>query len=550
VIIVKNFPAIDFTRITSFLVASLLVLISFGCKQKSSPVESGTSTQVLHAGNGLEPQDLDPHIITGISEIRILSALFEGLVGQDPKDLSPVPGAASGWDVSENGRTYTFHLRENLKWSNGKQLSSKDFDYSFQRMLNPNLGASNSYLLFVLKNAKAYFEGQTEWENVGVKSPDPNTLVLELENPTPYLLRLLAHPAWFPIPKSVLSEFGEPLGRATGWTRAGKLVSNGPFELTDWRINENVHMTRNEQYWDKATTRLKEIYFYPTESKESEERAFRRGQLHLTEAMPASKVGYYRDQKNPSLQIDPYLGTFYLQLNTRKQPLTDRRVRRALSLVLDRRLIVEKITQGKQQPAWHFTPPGIAGYDPKITGEKNSAEAKRLLAEAGFENGEGFPVLTYLYNTSENNKAIAEALQQMWQSSLGIHIELTNQEWKVFTQTRETGDFDLLRSSWIADYEDPSTFLDVWTSQSGNNFTGWTSKEYDQLIQATQSKAVESERFALFESAEKLLINEQPIIPIYFYTSVYLKHNSVKGYYPTLLNYHPWKFVYLDSNPE
>ena len=549
-IIVKKIPTRFYTRALSTLAVLVVTFLFGGCKNKTSLVEDGITQQVLHVGNGLEPQDLDPHIITGISEIKILSALFEGLVGQSPKDLSPIPGLAASWEISSDRKTYTFHLRENLKWSNGEKLTAADFVYSYRRMLNPKLGAANSYLLFVLKNAQAYFDGNVEWTHVGVRSPDPDSLILELKNPTPYLLRLLSHPAWFPIPEFVLSQHGASDGRATGWTRAGSMVSNGPFQLSEWIVNERIHLTRNDHYWDHETTRLKELYFYPTESREAEERAFRAGQLHLTEAMPTSRVRYYRDQKAPSLQIDPYLGSYYLQLNTRKQPLSDPRVRKALSLVLDRVLIVERITQGSQIPAWHFTPPGTAGYTPEISGEKNLVEAQQLLAEAGFANGEGFPPLTYLYNTSENNKLIAEAIQNMWQTTLGIPIDLINQEWKVYTQSRETGDFDILRSSWIADYEDPSTFLDVWTAQSGNNFTGWSSAEYDRLIQATQVTEVESARFSLFEKAEELLIEKQPIIPLYFYTSVYLKHPSVRSYYPTLLNYHPWKHVYLESVAE
>jgi oligopeptide transport system substrate-binding protein len=531
-------PALTVVAVLSFLI---------GCKKKTSLVEVGIATQTLHVGNGLEPQDLDPHLITGISEIKILSALLEGLVGQAPEDLSPVPGVAESWDISEDGRIYTFHLRPQLKWSDGTKLTTEDFIYSFQRMLNPKLGAANAYLLFSLKNAKKYYEGNSDWDNVGVAALDQRTLIIELENPTPYFLRLLAHPAWFPLPKTTLSKFGEPYGRATGWTRAGSLVANGPFQLSEWRVNERIHLTRNNNYWDNNTTRLNEIYFYPTESREAEERAYRGGRLHLTEALPTSRVQYYQDRKDPALQIDPYLGTYYLQLNSRKPPLSDSRVRRALSLVLDRRLIVEKVTQGDQQPAWHFTPPGTAGYTPDISGQKNLDEAKRLLTEAGFENGEGFPELTYLYNTSESHKAIAEAIQSMWQTELGIKIRLENQEWKVYTQSREAGSFHILKSSWIADYEDPSSFLDVWTSQSGNNFTGWKSVEYDHLIRTTRSQPSATERTFIFEQAEKLLIAEQPIIPLYFYTSVYLKHPSVAGYYPTLLNYHPWKYVYLKS---
>ena len=286
----------------------MVLFASAACKNKSTPVESGIARQILHVGNGLELQDLDPHIITGISEIKTLSALFEGLAGQAPEDLSPVPGAAASWTISEDNKTYTFLLRSDLKWSDGSALTADDFAFSFKRMLNPELGAANAYLLFVLKNARDYYQGNASWPDVGIRVTDTHTLTLELENPTPYFLRLLSHPAWYPLPKQVLSRFGDPLGRATGWTRAGHLVSNGPFKLADWRINERLQVVRNPHYWDNPATRLEQIYFYPTENREAEERAYRGGLLHITEALPTSQVKHYRESGDPSLQIDPTSG--------------------------------------------------------------------------------------------------------------------------------------------------------------------------------------------------------------------------------------------------
>ncbi len=526
--------------------AVLFLFPPFACKRGETIVERARANQILHVGNGQEPQELDPHIITGVSEIKILSALFEGLVGQDPTNLDPIPGAAESWEISPDGLSYTFHLRPGLQWSDGHALNAGDFAYSFQRALTPAVAAPNAYLLYVLKNAAAYYQGEVAFGDVGVKALDDRTLELQLSHPAPYLLSLLAHPVWFPLQRETVASEGEALGRSPGWTRAGKLVSNGPFRLKDWKVNGYVQVVKNQYYWDAERTRLDQIFFYPTENREAEERSFRAGQLHLTEAMPVSKVGFYRDQNHPSLQIDPYLGTYYLQLNTRNPALADARVRRALGLAIDRDLIVESITRGGQKPAWHFTPPGTGGYTAEITGSKNIEMARELLAQAGYPGGEGFPKLSYLYNTSENNKTIAEALQHMWSQNLGLNVELINQEWKVYTHTRETGQFDILRSSWIGDYLDATSFLDVWTSQSGNNFTGWKSPLYDQLLDDARRLSLATERFERFRKAEELLMREQPIIPLYFYTSVYLKHESVKGFYPTLLNYHPWKFVYLD----
>ena len=528
------------------VISVALLLLHTACKPGQSIVEQAKANQVLHVGNGQEPQELDPHIITGVSEIKILSALFEGLVGQDPTNLDPIPGAAESWDISPDGLSYTFHLRPDLKWSDGQPLEATDFAYSFQRALTPEVAAPNAYLLYVLKNAAACYRGEVPFQDVGVKAPDDRTLELQLSHPAPYLLSLLAHPICFPVQRETVASEGNALDRSPGWTRPGKLVSNGPFRLSDWKVNGYVHVVKNPRYWDAERTRLNQVFFYPTESREAEERAFRAGQLHLTEAMPVSKVGFYRDRNHPSLQIEPYLGTYYLQLNTRKPPLSDARVRRALGLAIDRDLIVESITRGGQQPAWHFTPPGTGGYTPAIDGDKNIELARELLAQAGYPGGESLPELTYLYNTSENNKAIAEALQQMWRQNLGLRVELINQEWKVYTHSRETGQFDIMRSSWIGDYLDATSFLDVWTSQSGNNFTGWKSSGYDRLLSQARHSNAAAQRFEIFGQAEELLMREQPIITLYFYTSVYLKHPSVKGFHPTLLNYHPWKFIYLE----
>lgn len=524
----------------------MLVLFP-ACKPSSTLVERGIKTQTLHVGNGLEPHDLDPHLVTATNEIKILSALFEGLIGQNPIDLSPVSAAAESWTISENRLKYTFLLRDNLYWDNGDKLTSDDFKFGIQRILTPELAAPNAYLLFVLKNAEAFNKGAVKFDEVGVTNPNESTLILELKNPASYLLNLLSHPAWFPVHRKSLATHGNPFKRSTSWTQPDSMVSNGPFSLVEWRVNEYVRLNKNNLYWDNQTTKLYEIFFYPTENLDAEERAFQGGQLHLTEGLPVSKVGYYRQKNHPELQINPYLGTYYLQLNTRNKPLSDPRIRTALSLVIDRNQIVERITEGEQKPAWHFTPPNTAGYYAKFSSSKNIEKARALFTEAGFPNGENFPVLKYLYNTSGNHKTIAEALQQMWRSTLGIRVELENQEWKVYTQSRQNGSFEILRSSWVGDYLDPSTFLDVWTSESGNNFTGWQSSKYDGIIEKTKSIEETETRYSLFEIAEKLLLSEQPIIPLYFYNSVFLKHPSVKGFYPTLLNYHPWKNVYLES---
>jgi len=526
----------------------MLGMLAFsGCGPRKNLAEKGIDTQTLHVGNAVEPVDLDPHAISGVAEIRILSALFEGLVGQDPHDLSPIPGMAESWDISDDGLTYTFHLREDARWSDGNPLGAEDFAFAYERILSPDMAAPNASLLFTLRNAQAFNQGKTSFDQVGVQVIAAHTLQLTLAQATPYLLHLLSHPAWYPLPQQAIEQHGDRFAPGNRWTRPGNLVSNGPFQLTDWKVNQYVQVSANPLYWDAGNVRLSQIFFYPTESRDGEERSFLNGQLHITDALPVSKVKQYIDRRDPALRIDPYLGTYYLQLNTRIQGLDDPRVRRALSLAIDREALVRTVLQGAQEVAWQFTPPGTPGYRGDYQGTYDPDQARSLLAAAGYPDGKGFPQLSYLYNTSENHKLIAEALQQMWKVELGIDIQPYNQEYKVYMQSRTQGEFNILRSSWIGDYLDASTFLKVFESGSDHNYTGWNSSAYDQAITIAGSTLDSAKRNTAFDTAEAVLRTECPIIPIYHYNSIYLKNPAVQGYYPTLLNLHPWKFVYLES---
>lgn len=546
--IIKRFSKVIFlTFCRFFLILFVVALVGVGCKKRVTPVALGDQEQILFLANTTEPNDLDPHIVTGVVEHKILKALFEGLVGPDPMTLEPEPGVAERWEVSKDGLTYTFYLSKYARWSNGDPVTAYDFHFSFQRMLSPNFAAEYAYMLFPLKNAQAYNRGTIDnFAQVGVKALDDRVLQLELESPIPYFLSLLPHFAWFPVHPPSILKHGAIDERGTYWTRDPDLVTNGPFKLKTWKLWDAIVVEKNPYYWGAEQVRLKQIHFLPIDNLNTEERAFRAGQVHVTTTIPRSKIETYQKQRSPYLRIDPYLSVYYYLINTTDGVLADTRVRRALSLSLNRRSIVEHILRGGEAVAFHFTPSGIAGYTPDPLGEEDPEAARRLLTEAGYPDGQGFPVLELLYNTSENHKLIAEAVQQMWRKNLNIDVKLLNQDWKVYLASRRTKDYQVARASWIGDYNDPNTFLDLWTGHSGNNHSGWIHPEYDRLIEQAARVIDPQKRFEIFRKAEAILLAESPVIPIFFSKNSYLIQPSVKNWHPNPLDWHPYKYVYLE----
>lgn len=533
-----------------FLIA-LLLTVSFlvFCGNKTSRVEEGITTQTLHIANQTEPQDLDPHIVTGVPEFHILEALFEGLVIAEPKALEPVPGVASRWDISEDGLTYTFHLRPDARWSNGDQVTAGDFLFSYKRILSPKLGSEYAYMLYCIAGAEAYNKGdETGFEKVGVTAPDDTTLRIRLGNPTPYFLSLLAHHSWFPVHPPTIRKFGDIDARGTQWTRPENMVCNGPFVLRRWEVNRIVSVEKSSTYWDSASVRLRSIHFYPIDNQQTEERSFRTGEVHVTTNLSPMKIAWYREHQPEKLRIDPYLGTYFYVVNVNREPLNNPMVRKALSLAIDRQAIVEHILKGGQLPAVSFTPPETGGYTADGTIGFDTLAAKKLLEQAGYgPGGKPVPPVELLYNTSETHHTVAQAVQQMWKRYLGIEVQLVNQEWKVYLASKQRGEFSIARMGWIGDYNDPMTFLDMWVTGGGNNNSGWSDKAYDSCIAVAGSVADQDARFDAFRNAEQLLLDALPVLPIYFYTNVYLIHPSVKGWYPNLLNIHNYKYIYLEQ---
>ena len=535
-----------FNKTFSFLMLMLFISLT-GCGSGESNVSLGNKTGILYWGNGTEPASLDPHIATGVPEHHIMSSVMEGLVLKDRRSLEPRPGVAESWTISDDGRVYTFKLRDDARWSNGDPHIANDYVWSWWRALQPALGNQYAYMLFPIKNAKRYYDRETEdFGDVGVKALDKRTLQVTLTNPTPYFLQLLDHYSLFPVHQATIEKFGNADQRGTRWSYEGNLVSNGPFKLDEWKINRHITVTRNLHYWDNDNVALNGIVFKPVENTVTEERMFRAGQLHVTSSVPADKISTYRKSNSTELKIAPYLGTYFYRLNIKTPQLQDRRVRRALGMAIDREKLVENITKGGQIPAYTMTPPGTMGYYPKSTLAFDPEGAKNLLSEAGYPNGEGFPAIEILYNTNEGHRKIAVALQEMWKEYLNIDIKLLNQEWKVYLATESAGDYQISRGGWIGDYVDPNNFLDMFLCGGGNNRTGWCNEEYDRLIlEVAPSQSSHEERLAVFQQAETMLLNDMPIIPVYTYTSLKLVDLSVGNLDGNIMNQAMYKDIYL-----
>jgi|TARA_B100000900_G_scaffold415781_1_gene447165 oligopeptide transport system substrate-binding protein len=533
---------------TSFSLLFLLFFIT-SCGNNVSPVDSGLENQIFHFGNGSEPQGLDPHIVTGVPEHHILIALCEGLTSSNPKGGAALPGMAESWTISEDGKTYIFNINKDAKWSNGDSVTAEDFVWSWNRVLTPSLGSQYTDMLYYVEGAKDYYEGKIDdFSQVGVKAIDQNTLEVVLNNPTPFFLGLLSHYSTWPVHKETVLKHGAIDDRNGQWTRPGNFVCNGPMQLKSWELNNKIVVEKNPFYWDAQTVRLNEMHFYPVTNIMTEDRMFRAGQLHSTYTVPAQKCPVYIENENPNLSITPYMGTYFYRTNTLNPALKDARVRKALAYSINREQIVKKVTQCGQLPAFSFTPPGANGYQPGTSIPYDLELAKSLLAEAGYPNGEGFPVLEILFNTSEDHRKIALAVQQMWQSALGINVELVNMDWKVYLSRESSGDFQISRAGWIGDYEDPNTFIDLMMPGRGNNKTGWANAEYAKLVDKANETLNQNERYDLFRQAEAILMDELPIIPIYTYVRPIQLSPDVKGWDSNYLDHHHPKYIYLERD--
>lgn len=535
-----------------FLVAGVLsfACLLTGCGKREArsrvvtgPADGSPALKILHFGNGAEPQDIDPQVVTGVPEHHLHLAFFEGLVAEDPQ-LNVMPGVAEKWEISPDGLVYTFHLRPDAKWSDGEPVTADDFVRSYQRMITPALATEYGYMLWHVVGAEDFNKGKlTDFAQTGFKAIDARTLQLTLRQPTPFLLHAMNHHAWYPVPVATIKKFGGLDRKSTPWTRPENFVSNGAYRLKEWLPNRKIVAARSPTYWDRAHVKLDEIHFYPVELADTEERMFRTEQLHITNEVPLTKIAVYRRDLPGSLRIDPWTGVYFYRFNTRQKPFDDVRVRRALAMAIDRETLVKNVTLAGEKPAYHLVPPDILGYKSRHVFTADVAEAKRLLAAAGYPDGRGFPKVELLYNTLEKHRVIAEAIQQMWRKHLGIDITLYNQEWKVYMDAMHQVNFQMCRGGWIADYVDPHVFLDLWETGGGNNNTNWGNPEYDRLLRTALDAKTTEARFEVYQQMEKIFLDEMPVMPIFFYTHARLISPKVKGYYTTLIDNYPWKYA-------
>ena len=534
--------------IVIILLAAGLFWFHTSRQNRPTRVELATKNKTLILGNGGEPETMDLQLATGQPEHHIYSSLYEGLVAPLPDNPDGNgPGAAASWEHSPDFITWTFHLQPNGRWSDGRPVTAHDFVYSYQRELSPALGGQYAEMLYPLLNAREFNEGKLEdFSKVGVRAIDDLTLQLTLKGPAPYLPSMLKHYSWFPVPQHVIERFGKMTDRDTKWTRAGNLVGNGPFKLKEWRFTHSITVERNPHYWDAAATKLNQIVFLPIQNTGTEDRAFNDGQTHCTNSVPLDKTPVYRDQRPQEYHEDPLLSVYFYRCNVTKKPFDDKRVRKALALAIDRESLIKNVLRAGQKPALGFTPPGCGeGYATPMVLKFDPAEARRLLAEAGYPDGKGFPKFDILINTMEAHRTIAEAIMAMWKQHLNLPVTVLNQDWSVYLKSTRDLDYTVCRAGWVGDYLDPFTFLSIWQKGDGNNNTGWSHPRYDELMQKSSLEGDPAKRMALLHEAEEILLDELPILPMYWYVHSYMLHPSVKNWRPSLLEHRCYKSVDL-----
>lgn len=531
-------------------VVVVAVLVTTGCK----PTESrffGTTTprhgpDELWINNGGEPEWLDPGKCSDGAGGEILWNTFAGLVQAHPATLEPMPELASRWDVSPDGRTYTFHLRPS-EWSDGRPLTAHDFVYSFRRLVDPVTASKYAGNGAIFRGGAAVSRGEQAPETLGVRAIDDLTLEVQLEDPLPYFLPMLTFYSFMPIPRHLLEDLDRRGIDTALWTRPEHVVCNGPYRLTEWRFRQRMVFEKNPRYWDVANVRLERVRVAMVESATTALAMYAYGDLDWpgsNTALPAEFMD--RLSRCADLQSHPYLGAYFYWINTTVRPLDDPRLRRALSLAVDRRALVTYVARGGQTPAADLVPDGLAGYRGLGLPLFDPDEARRLLAEAGYARGADVPPITVIYNTAEGHKQIAEAIQQMWREHLGIEVRLENQEWNVFLTNAGLTNFQVCRMGWTGDYADPFTFLELLASTCGNNHSNWCSPAYDRLLREANREQDRSARLAKLRAAEALALAEQPLIPLFFSSRPQLLKPYVRGFSGNQQDRHPWKYLSID----
>lgn len=505
--------------------------------------------QILRKGNGPEVESLDPHRVEGVQAAHVLRDLFESLVAED-RDGSLIPGTAERWEISDDGLTYTFFLRRSARWSNGDPFVAEDVVAGLRRSVDPATGSHYSKILSPILNADAIIEGKLAPDQLGATALDAHTVQIRLKGPTPYFLGLLVHASAYPIHRASVAEHGAQ------FAQPGRLVGNGAYRLAERVIQSHITLRRNPHYWDDARTTIEEVRYLNTEDVSSELKRYRAGELDWTSGVPTNQTAWVKQNLPEHYHVHTYLGVYYYGLNTGRPPMDDKSLRRALTLALDRQVIVDKVLGGGQQPADTWVPPGVIGYtpaQPEWAGwdrERRLAEARRLYAEAGYS--EKNPARVEIrYNTSEDHKKVASVIAAMWKQWLGAETVLINEEWKVYLQNRRLKQkTQAFRAGWIGDYNDANTFMEILHSQHGLNDTAYANPAYDALLERAGMEADLERRGELMRQAEAMLLDDLPVIPIYFYVTSKMVRPTVAGWQGNLMDHHATRFLrILDAPP-
>lgn len=500
-----------------------------------------------------EPQTIDPALNSAVDGAIMINHMFEGLikwVDDGEGNAMLAPGQAESWEkvVNDDGTvTYTMKMRDGIKWSDGKEVTAGDFEYSWKRLATPDTAADYCYMIDMVQGYADVASGTADPDTLGIKAIDDKTLEIVLSYDCPYFEEIMAFPATFPVRQDMVEGNDE-------WTYdPASYVGNGPYKMKEWSHNAYILAEKNAEYYDYANLGPETIRFTLLDDANAKLAAYKSGELQFIEEVPTDEIANYL--ASGEMEIADYIGTYYVCFNTEDEIFSDPKIRKAFSLAIDRNYIVENVTQTGEVPATGFVPSGVydaegsGGDDFRTVGgeyysvaaddyEKNCEEAKALLAEAGYPNGEGFPTVEYMYNTDDRHKAIGEALQNMWQTVLGVNVTLNNQDWNVFLQTRKDGDYQIARNGWIADYNDPCSFLDMWYTDGGNNDAQYSNKDYDAFIDAAKATSVQADRMKAFHDAEDLLMGTDSVhAPIYFYTQKYMMEDGISGMYYTPLGY-------------
>lgn len=529
----------------------ILALVLGGCGERGAEAdryelgEGLAATQELRRGNMSEPETLDPHRAEGVPTANILQDLFEGLVTTAP-DAELVPGAAARWEVSADGRVYTFFLRQEGRWSNGDPVTAHDFVYSLRRSANPLTGSKYSQILYPILNAPEVVNGGASPETLGVRAIDDMTLEITLGAPTGFFPGLLTHATTFPVHRASVEQHGDR------FPRPGNLISNGAYRLTDWVVQSHVTLERNPHYWDNANTTIDRVTFYPIEDQSTEMNRFRAGELDWTYELPNRQFRWIRDNLPDQLVVSPWIGSYYFGFNTTQPPFKDNlALRMALSLAVDRKIITEQVSGVGEIPAYSWVPPGVDNYDTQPlpfadwTQEQRHQRARELYEEAGY--GPDNPLKVELrYNTQENHRIISTAVASMWRDVLGVETSLLNEEFKVFLQNRrERRITQVFRAGWIGDYNDANTFAEIMHSSHGMNDVGYANPEYDRLLELAANEVDVDIRQDYLQQAERLFLADHALIPVYFYVTKRLVKPYVGGWENNIMDFHMTRHMFI-----